>query len=73
MAANITLIDFIKLSSYRGKLEEYFKLILCIDTNHEEEFVEKDLSTYNLIEYHDWQVVDFDIEHGRTAIYIKQS
>ena len=72
---NITLTDFLQLSGYRGGFDNYFNLLLCIDTDSgDEEFIKKDCNLRNIIEYQDWRVVSFDVDMDDTAmtIFIKK-
>ena len=69
---NITLTDFLQLSGYRSNFEQYFKLILCVDIDDDEEFIEKECSFYNIINYQDWKVKSFDVDDDLVAIYIEK-
>lgn len=72
MAVQITLIEFLQLSAYRGNFDEHFNLVLCFDTAGDEEYVDKDCSMYNIIEYQDWRVESFDDTDDGINIFIKK-
>lgn len=68
---NITLTDFLQLSGYRSNFEQYFKIILCVDID-DEEFIEKECSFRNIINYQDWKVKSFDVDGDLISIYIEK-
>lgn len=73
MAVQITLIEFLQLSGYRGNFEDNFSLTLCFNTvDGDEEFVDKPCNTFNIIEYQDWKVTSFDKNEHGILIFIKK-
>lgn len=73
MAIKITLIEFLQLSAYRGDFEKHFNLILCFDIHEEEEYIDKDCSVFNVIEYQDWLVTSFEDSEDGINIFIKEN